>query len=179
MQAAGRYTNVAIFLHWTVAVLVLVLIGLGVYMVDIPRGTPERAYFYNLHKSIGLTAGLIVLFRFWWRTKNRPPPLPASMPAWQVTASKISHALLYTCLVIMPIAGFTASQFTKYGVTYFGLFKIPPMGSPNKVLYDFFQGVHENTAYLLMLLIVVHILAGLQHLLLKKDGIFQRMLPGR
>ena len=179
MQAAGRYTNVAILLHWAVAVLVLVLIGLGVYMVDIPRGTPERAYFYNLHKSIGLTTGLIVLFRFWWQTKNRPPPLPASMPAWQVTASKISHALLYACLIIMPIAGFTASQFTKYGVTYFGLFKIPPMASPNKVLYDFFQGVHENTAYLLMLLIVVHILAALQHLLLKKDGIFQRMLPGR
>jgi cytochrome b561 len=46
-------------------------------------------------------------------------------------------------------------------------------------LYDFFQGVHENTAYLLMPLIVVHILAALQHLLVKKDGIFQRMLPGR
>ncbi len=179
MQAAGRYTNVAILLHWIVAVLVLVLIGLGVYMVDIPRGTPERAYFYNLHKSIGLTTGLIVLFRFWWHTRNRPPPFPASMPAWQVTASKISHALLYTCLIMMPIAGFTASQFTKYGVTYFGLFKIPPMASPNKVIYDFFQGVHENTAYLLMVLVVVHILAALQHLLVKKDGIFQRMLPGR
>jgi cytochrome b561 len=53
------------------------------------------------------------------------------------------------------------------------------MGPENKVLYDFFQGVHENTAYLLIVIVVVHILAALQHLLLKKDGIFQRMLPGR
>ena len=178
MQAAGRYNNVAIALHWIVAVLVLVLIGLGVYMVDIPRGTPERSYFYNLHKSIGLTTGIIVLFRFWWRQKNPPPPLPSSLPAWQVTASNISHALLYMCLIMMPIAGFTASQFTKYGVTYFGLFKIPPMASQNKVLYDFFQGVHENTAYVLMVLVTVHIIAALQHLLFAKDGIFQRMLPG-
>ncbi len=99
------------------------------------------------------------------------------MPVWQVTASNISHALLYTCLIMMPVAGFSASQFTKYGVTYFGLFKIPPMASPQAVIYDFFQGVHEITAYLLMVLVVVHVLAALQHLLVKKDGIFQRMLP--
>ncbi len=179
MQAPARYNNIAIILHWIVAVLVLVLIGLGLYMVDIPRGTEERSFFYNLHKSIGLTTGIIVLFRFWWRKKNPPPPLPASIPAWQVLASNISHALLYTCLIMMPIAGFTASQFTKYGVTYFGLFKIPPMASPHKVLYDFFQGVHENTAYVLMFVVVVHILAALQHLLFAKDGVFQRMLPGR
>lgn len=179
VQVAGRYNKVAIALHWVVAALVLVLIGLGVYMVDIPRETPDRSFFYNLHKSIGLTTGIIVLFRLWWRKNNPPPALPASMPAWQVTSSNISHALLYTCLIIMPTAGFTASQFTKWGVTYFGLFKIPPMALPNKDIYDFFQGVHENTAYLLMVLVVVHIVAALQHLLLKKDGIFQRMLPGR
>ncbi len=177
MQAAGRYNNVAVALHWVVAVLVLVMIGLGIYMTDIPRGTPDRSFFYNLHKSIGLTTGIIVLLRLWWRKKHPPPPLPASMPAWQVTASNISHALLYTCLIMMPIAGFSASQFTKYGVTYFGLFKIPPMASPQAVIYDLFQGVHENTAYVLMVLVVVHVLAALQHLFVKKDGIFQRMLP--
>ena len=177
MQAAGRYNNVAIALHWVVAVLVLVMIGLGLYMIDIPRGTPDRAFFYNLHKSIGLTTGIIVLFRLWWRKKNPPPALPASMPTWRVTASNISHASLYTCLIIMPIVGFSASQFTKWGVTYFGLFKIPPMAFQNKEIYDFLHGVHENTAYVLMVLVVVHVLAALQHLLVKKDEIFQRMLP--
>lgn len=179
VQAAARYSKVAIIFHWVVAALVLTMIGLGVYMVDIPRGTPDRSFFYNLHKSIGLTTGIIVLFRLWWRRKTPPPALPATMPAWQVTASNISHALLYTCLIIMPIAGFSASQFTKWGVTYFGLFKIPPMAFPNKEIYDFLQGVHENTAYLLTFLVALHILAALQHLLVKKDGIFQRMLPGK
>lgn len=179
MQAAARYNKVAITLHWIVAVLVLVLIGLGVYMVDIPRGTPERSFFYNLHKSIGLTTGIIVLIRLWWRAKHPPPALPASMPGWQVTASKISHALLYMCLIMMPIAGFTASQFTKWGVNYFEIVKIPPMGSPNKVLYDFFQGVHVNTSYVLMAVLIVHIAAAIHHLLFVKDGVFQRMLPGR
>jgi cytochrome b561 len=178
VQAAERYNNVAMALHWVVAVLVLVMIGLGVYMVDIPRGTPDRSFFYNLHKSIGLTTGIIVLLRLWWRWKNPPPLLPAAMPAWQVTASHISHRLLYACLIVMPIVGFSASQFTKWGVTYFGMFKIPPLAYEDKEIYNFLQGVHEITAYLLTALLIVHVLAALQHLLVKKDGIFQRMLPG-
>jgi cytochrome b561 len=179
VQTAGRYNNLAIALHWVVAVLVLVMIGLGVYMTDIPRGTPERSEFYNLHKSIGLTTGIIVLFRLWWRRKNPPPPLPSSMSSWQVTASNISHRLLYACLIIMPVVGFSASQFTKWGVTYFEMFKIPPLAYPDKEIYAFLQGVHENTAYVLMAVLVIHILAALQHLVVKKDGIFQRMLPGK
>lgn len=177
-NAAGRYTKVAVALHWIVVVLVLTLIGLGWYMTDIPRGTPERSFFYNLHKSIGLTTAIVVFVRLWWRAKNPPPPLPASVPAWQVQASRISHALLYVCLVMMPIAGFSASQFTKYGVTYFGLFKIPPMGPENKDVYELLQGVHEVTAGVLAVLIVIHVAAALKHLIVDKDGVFNRMWPG-
>ena len=174
-----RYTSIAILFHWVVAILVFTLIGLGWYMTDIPRGTPERTFFYNLHKSIGLTTGIIVFLRLWWRARNPPPPLPASMPGWQVEASKMSHVLLYLCLIIMPVAGFSASQFTKYGVTYFGLFKIPPMGFQNHLIYDFLQGIHETTAVLLVFLVLVHIGAALKHLLVDRDRVFRRMLPGK
>lgn len=175
---SGRYTNVAIALHWIIAVLVLTMIGLGLYMTGIPKGTPERAFFYNLHKSIGVTTALIVIIRLWWRAKNSPPPLPASMPAWQITASKLSHTLLYACLLLMPLSGFAASQFTKYGVNYFFVIKIPPMGPENKVVYDFLQGVHEATGWTLIVLVTIHVLAALKHLLRDRDGVFERMLPG-
>ncbi len=178
-KTATRYTGPAIALHWIVSIAVLTMIGLGLYMVEIPRGTPERGVFYNLHKSIGVTLAVVILVRLWWRAKNPPPPLPSSMPAWQVTASKISHALLYMCLVVMPIAGFSASQFTKYGVTYFGLFKIPPMGMENKEIYELLQGVHQMTAKVLIVLLVIHVAAALKHLVIDKDGVFQRMLPGK
>ncbi len=174
-----RYTTAAILLHWVVALLAFTLIGLGLYMTDIPRGTPERAFFYNLHKSIGLTTAILVILRLWWRVKNPPPPLPASVPGWQIQASKVSHALLYLCLIVMPLSGFSASQFTKYGVTYFGLFKIPPMGIENKEIYDFLQGIHGVTAALLITLVVIHVAAALKHLLADRDRVFQRMLPGK
>jgi cytochrome b561 len=146
-------------------------------MTNIPKGSPDRSFYFNLHKSIGVTTALIVIGRLWWRARNPPPPLPPSMPGWEVQASKISHALLYLCLVLMPLSGFAATQFTKYGVKYFGLFKIPPMGSENKMVYDFLQGVHGVTATLLIALVVIHVLAAFKHLLVDRDKVFQRMLP--
>jgi cytochrome b561 len=178
-EEARRYTGAAVVFHWIVAAMVLALIGLGLYMTDIPRGTPERTFFYNLHKSIGLTTAILVIIRLWWRMKNPPPPLPATVPGWQVRASRISHVLLYVCLIVMPLSGFSASQFTKFGVTYFGLFKIPPMGYENKEIYDFLQGIHGVTAALLITLVLIHIAAALKHLIVDKDRVFQRMLPGK
>ncbi|MBC8007571.1 MAG: cytochrome b [Prolixibacteraceae bacterium] len=175
----SRYTTAAITFHWIVAILAFTMIGLGLFMTDIPKGTPDRAFYYNLHKSIGVTVALLIIMRLWWRAKNPPPNLPASMPRWEVQASKVSHALLYMCLLVMPLSGFAATQFTKYGVNYFGLFKIPPLGSENKVVYDLLQGIHGVTASLLMVLILIHVLAAFKHLLINRDRVFQRMLPGK
>jgi cytochrome b561 len=177
-SGVARYTTTAIVFHWVVAILVLTMICLGFYMEGIPKGGTERAYFFNLHKSIGVTTALIVIARLLWRWKNPAPALPSSMPAWEIQASKISHALLYMCIIVMPLSGFSATQFTKYGVNYFNLFKIPPMGWEDKMIYDLLQGVHGVTATLLIALIVIHVLAALKHLLIDRDKVFQRMLPG-
>ena len=179
MNRPTRYTSPAIAFHWIVAIAVLSLIGLGLYMVDIPKGTPDRAFYFNLHKSLGVTTAILVAIRLWWRARNPPPPLPASLPNWQVQASKLSHALLYMCLIVMPLSGFSATQFTKYGVNYFGLFKIPPMGWENKEIYEFLQGIHEVTSELLIAVVVIHFVAAIKHLVINRDGVFQRMLPGK
>jgi cytochrome b561 len=175
---AQRYHNFAIFLHWLLAIGVFVMIGLGWYMSDIPKGTPERAFWFNLHKSIGVTIGVLVLIRVWWRLTHKPPALPASMPGWEVTAAKISHGLLYACLIIMPLVGFLASNFSKYGVKYFGI-PIGPFFAENQALRDGLQEVHEFTSYVLVTVIVIHVLAAFKHLVLDKDSVFERMLPGR
>lgn len=174
-----RYDRVAIALHWLVALGVFIMIGLGWYMVDIPKNTPPRGFFYNLHKSIGVTVGLIVLIRVWWRWTHKPPSLPSGTANWVVNASRLSHGLLYALLVLMPVAGFTASNFTKYGVTYFGLFKIGPLFAENKILYELFQGIHHAASEVLVIVICIHIAGALKHLLIDRDGVFFRMLPGR
>ena len=176
--ASSRYSTPAIVFHWVIAILALTMIGIGVFMTDIPKGDPNRAFYFNLHKSIGVTTALLVFARLWWRMKNPPPILPTSMPKWEVQAARINHALLYLCLIVMPLSGFAATQFTKYGVNYFGLFKIPPMGWESKTIYDFLQGIHGVTAGLFIALIAIHVLAAFKHLLVDRDNVFHRILPG-
>jgi len=41
------------------------------------------------------------------------------------------------------------------------------------------QEIHGVTATLLIALIVIHVLAAFKHLLIDRDKVFQRMLPGK
>jgi len=173
----GRYTGMAILLHWVIAIGVIAMFAIAYYMTDIPKGAPERAYWFNLHKSIGTTIGVLVLLRLVWRARHAPPALPASMPAWESTLAKINHVLLYACLVAMPAVGFLASNFTKYGVKYFGI-PIGPFFAEDQAMRDNLQQVHEILSWLLGVLVIVHVAAALKHLLIDRDGVFQRMLPG-
>ena len=68
MDAPKRYGGVAIALHWTVALLLLAQMTLGWWMIEVPKSPPGlRAGWFNLHKSIGLTVGLLALLRLAWR----------------------------------------------------------------------------------------------------------------
>jgi cytochrome b561 len=77
----------------------------------------------------------------------------------------------------MPVVGFTASNFAKWGVKYFGI-QVGPFLAENKAAYEFFQGVHEYVSFLFVTLIAIHVLAAIKHAVVDKDGVFRRMLPG-
>lgn len=172
-----RYTAIAIALHWVVALAALGQIALGWWMLDLPKSPPGlRADWFNVHKSIGLCIGVLMLARLGWRLRHPPPPLPASVPRWQVLASRASHWLLYACLLAMPLAGYLGSSFTRYPVKFFG-FALPHWGWDSPPLKAFFSTVHYICAWALTLLVALHIAAALKHLLVDRDGVFRRMWP--
>ena len=87
-----RYGRVAMALHWAIALLALFQIGLGWWMIDIPKSPPGlRAGWFNVHKSFGITIGLLMLARLGWRLGHAPPPLPASLPRWQARAAYVRN----------------------------------------------------------------------------------------
>ncbi len=178
-RGESNYTGVAIALHWVIAMMVFLLIALGLTMTDIPRGTPERSVFYNFHKSVGFTVGILMLLRVWWRLRNPPPPPPEGMALWQIKISKVNHAMLYICLFVMPISGFAATQFTKWGLKFFGLFKIPPLAFESKEIYSILQNIHQIAGWVLIVTILIHILGALKHGLIDKDTVLQRILIPR
>ena len=179
MDAPKRYGGVAIALHWTVALLLLAQMTLGWWMIEVPKSPPGlRAGWFNLHKSIGLTVGLLALLRLAWRWGHRAPPLPASMPPWQARAARVNHFLLYACLIVQPVVGYLGSSFSPYPIRYFGV-PLPHWGWNSPRLKELFSMIHWGTAILFASIVTLHILAALKHLLVDRDGVFARMWPAR
>ncbi len=178
MHAASRYSGTAIFLHWLLVLALLAQIGFGWFLEDVPRGAPARTVYVNLHKSTGILIGLLILVRLYWRLTHRAPALPAAVPAWEQKSSKWSHALLYLCMLVMPLSGYIASNFSQYGVNFFNAVKLAPWGADNVAVYALFNRIHVVTSWLFVALIGLHVLAALYHLA-ARDGLFGRMWPRR
>ncbi|MET0961485.1 MAG: cytochrome b [Noviherbaspirillum sp.] len=177
-RAIARYTWQAMLLHWVLAVLVIGMLSLGYWLGEVPRDTPGRAFYVNLHKSLGVLALMLVLLRLGWRMNHRPPPFPSSMPRWQMRAASVNHGLLYLCILLQPLSGYLASAFSKNGVQFFGI-PLPQWAWDDKPLRSFFADIHGMVPVALLVLISIHVLAALKHLLVDRDQVFQRMLPGK
>ena len=171
----GRYDNVAVALHWILVVGILCQIALGLYLNEVPRGTPARTVWVNFHKSVGITLGVLILFRLYWRLTHRPPPLPDAMPRWERVAARLNHALLYACMVGLPVAGYIASNFSKFGIKYFNLVELKPWGVDDRRVYEIFNGTHKVLAAVFVALIALHVAAALKHVAIDRDGILRRM----
>jgi cytochrome b561 len=174
----SRYTWQAIALHWLLAVLIIGMLWLGFSLEDIPRNTPARGFYVNLHKSFGVLVLLLALLRLAWRVRHKAPPLPAGMPSWQVRASAWSHGLLYLFTLLQALSGYLGSAFGKYGVKFFGL-PLPQWAWESKPVQTVFNNIHGVVAVVLLVLVALHVVAALKHLLIDRDQVFQRMWPGR
>ena len=122
--ATTSYRPTARALHWIVALLVISTIPVGVAMTQegLPRNIQDTLFIY--HKNVGVIIFLLVLARLIFRAFNPAPPLPATMPGWQVNAAKASHALLYALLLVMTISGYVrvvAGDFPIEGLDALGV----------------------------------------------------------
>ncbi|MEM7121518.1 MAG: cytochrome b [Pseudomonadota bacterium] len=169
-----RFGSVSIVNHWTVAVVIIALLAIGLYMDTLPRGA-ELTWWINLHKSLGV---FVLIYGFWrvlWRVVWRFPDDVAVMPRWQEVAAKAVHIALLLCILGMPISGYIMSSTGGHPVSFFSLFSLPALpesGSVNKIA----GGVHEWLAYALIAIIVVHVAAAVKHHVVDKDATLKRMV---
>jgi len=174
----GRYTAVARWLHWIIAILVIWNIASGIAHEGLPRD--ESAVVMDLHKSVGVTILALVLLRFLWRLGHKPPALPAGMTPWQARLAHITHWTLYALMVVLPITGWL---FVSAGPTmlqrpfqWFGLFDLPRSGLART---DPITGIahisHVLLGFLMAALVLMHIAAVFWHQFGRKDDLIRRM----
>lgn len=165
------------WLHWLVAAIVLLLLAFSFFLQDLAKPIQPNAYM--IHKSLGLTVLVLMVLRIIWITYKGRPELPRSVPRWEVIFSRAIQHCLYLFLILMPICGWITSVASNRIPRYFNLFNVPIPGLlPNKSVAEFFDVSHKTIAWILIILIFLHIAGALKHFLWDKDQVLERMLPG-
>ena len=194
-QTPTSYTKTAIVLHWLIAIFIALMFVLGWYMAELPKEAPKqmaydlfdlgiytwqvaeevspRTFYFNLHKSLGLTVLALIVFRILWRITHTPPAALSSYKAIEKKVAKATHHSLYLLMLAVPVTGLTMAINSKYGVKWFGIDVIA--GLDNKPMRDFFECTHEFVGIVLLVLIGIHLLGALKHKFIDKDDTMSRM----
>jgi cytochrome b561 len=147
-------------------------------MQDLPL-SPDKLRFYSWHKWAGVTIFLLVLLRILWRLMHRPPGPPASIPVWQQRSANLVHFLLYVLMVAVPVSGWLMSSAKGVQTVWFGVLPLPDLLERNRELGDLLANVHQALNYTLAALVIVHVVAALQHHFIERRPFLQRMGLGR
>ena len=171
---AAKYDRFSVVLHWLMAFVLIFQLVLGLWMLDLPKGPSGiRAYWFNIHKSCGMLLGLLILVRAAWACL-RPRVQPAlSSPLMRRLAAG-SHVLLYVLMLALPLSGFLGSVFSGYPIRFFGL-RLPQLAQRWDAGKEWLSLLHHWTAYALIMLVVLHLLAFLHHQFILKDALARRM----
>jgi cytochrome b561 len=178
----ARYTGVAMLLHWLLALGILGAFGMGLYLDDLPL-SPSKIQLINWHKWAGVCILFLSALRLLWRFTHRPPALPdrieRAMPGWQKVAHHGTHHLMYLLFFVVPLAGWAYSSARGYPIVLFGVLPLPDLVGKDEALAHTLKEVHELAAFALVGLAGLHIVAALKHQLIDRDGLINRMRPGR
>lgn len=174
-EPADRYSTVSLFLHWGIALLVLLQILL-IMAADANESAARE--LVGVHKANGLSILVLTLIRLGWRLRHPAIPLPAATPGWQKRIARLTHVLFYVVLIALPLGGWAASSAAQRPIDWFGLFDWPllPLG-PDRDLAGAFMDMHRNGVKLLYVLIALHVGGALKHQFLDKDNVLRRMIP--
>src|SRR5690554_4528836 len=172
-----HYTSTAKALHWVIALMIVGMLLLGFLIQDMPF-SPRKLQWISWHKWIGVTIFLLVLLRLGWRWRHPPPPLPASMPAWQRWAAHAGHWLLYGLMLAIPLSGWLMSSAKGVPTVWFGVLPLPDLLSRDPVLGEQLQWLHFSLNIGLVAVLVAHVGAAIKHHVVDRDDVLLRMLPG-
>jgi cytochrome b561 len=174
----ARYSRVAIWLHWLIALLIGVNLLLGFFREDFEK--PVRTVMMGWHKSIGLTVIVLTLLRIAWRLGHRPPPFDPAMRRWEVGLARVVHGLFYLLLLALPLSGWLiVSTGAKVNPTsFYWLLEIGPLPvTPGEALHGFAEEAHEFLGYSMLALLALHVGGALKHHFEGHRHLIGRMAP--
>jgi cytochrome b561 len=169
-----QFAVVSRLLHWTMAVMILTMLCIGVAMV---ASLADYHALVSIHRPLGIAILVLVVVRFVDRQLSPLPPFPATMSRAERLLATASELAMYSLMFVLPLVGWGMLSAAHYPIVLYGSLHLPFILPQNVMLYAVLRKVHTILAYLLFLTIVAHFAAILFHTLIVRDGILKRMVP--
>lgn len=173
-DSENTYGLISLILHWVMAILIIGLFILGAYMVTLNY---NDAWFHeapDIHRSLGVLTGILLIVRIIWRQIN---PRPVHLGTdWEKSLGRKVHALFYILLLVIIISGYLITSADGMPVAVFNWFQIPATITSLYDQADKAGWVHKIIAYVVMSLVVLHAAASLKHHFINRDATLSRML---
>ncbi|MEM6381470.1 MAG: cytochrome b [Pseudomonadota bacterium] len=182
-NSADSYGALTKLFHWLIVVLFAWQYASGNIMLGMERGTlvaglDQNAYF-NWHKSIGLVALAIAIFRIINRSIGQLPDWAPTLGDGEKVFIHRAEQLLYLAMFVMPVSGYLYVMAGGFGVLLFGEWRLPNPIGEREWLEFAAKWVHIVSGYVLAAAVAGHVLLVLRHQFFMRDGLLWRMLPGR
>lgn len=175
MSAKKQWRPVWVMLHWLMAVLVLVVFGIGLIRLGRTADPVGKPLPLSVHIILGNIILLLVIARYILRvTIFKPAPRPPSgrnMPLLD-RLSYYVHPLLYLFTAMMSVLGLAISIPAH-------LFEVLILRTGVSLPADFFvypaRAWHGSVSVVLMILIAQHVLVAVEHQFLRGENFLGRM----
>jgi cytochrome b561 len=161
-------------LHWTMAAMVLTMLGVGITMV---ASLADYHVLVSIHRPLGVAVLVLVVVRFVVRRLSPLPPFPATMSRLERMAASASEYAMYGLMCLLPLVGWGMLSAARNPVVLFGSVHLPFILPPDAMLYATLRRAHTVLACLLFLAFLAHFGAISFHTLIVRDGLLFRMVP--
>jgi cytochrome b561 len=196
-QAATHYGGLSQTIHWLTVALVVALLLTGL-VGDVDPEKPDEAVFM-WHGSLGVLVLVLAILRIFLRIARPAPALPATMRRVERGIARVIHIAFYVLLFALPLTGWLAASAEGASVNFFGTVSLPRYVSavdttasatrvededanrheagPSERRENVFEEAHEVLGYTILVLAILHALAGLKHHFVDRDDVLGSMLP--
>jgi cytochrome b561 len=163
-EGAARHLPLARWLHWTIALLVLLMVVSGILMKQIGSGA-FADFLFSAHKMSGLLVLALMLLRLAYRIAARSSGIWA-----RASGAHPAHRLIYVLAIAVPLLGWAGISDFGALTVFFG-WRLPAIWPEGAGQSDLFLMAHAWLAFTLIAAVFVHVGVAMQdHILRGRAG---------
>jgi cytochrome b561 len=175
-DAPTGYGLVTRLLHWVMAAGIIGLFVLGWWMVELDYYSPYYTSAPQVHKSLGMVLLVLLVARFLWRLAN-PRVDDSELAPLERRLAPLVHWGFYPLMLVLMVSGYLIPTADGQPIDVFGVVSVPAVLTGDN-LEDTAGLIHKYSAYVIMIVALLHTAAALKHHFCDKSSILTRMWSG-